>query len=109
LFENEIEKFLDQISLHDEVDLEQLFTTFSIQFKDSRDYFDEMYTVFANITHSYMNGNEQSQQIRETVNASENIALKFKIDKLITRYRSDKTYFYADVQALLSEMKSTER
>lgn len=109
LFENEIEKFLDQISLHDEVDLEQLFTTFSIQFKDSRDYFDEMYTVFANITHSYMNGNEQSEQIRETVNASENIALKFKIDKLITRYRSDKTYFYADIQTLLSEMKSTER
>jgi hypothetical protein len=100
---------LDQISLHDEVDMEQLFALFTIQFKDTKEYFDEMYTVFANITHSYLNGNELSAQTMESVNALENTVIKLRIDKLISRYKFEKSYFYADLQALLAEKNPTER
>jgi len=109
LDENEIDKFLEQISLSDEVDLEQLFATFSILFRDTKEYFDEMYTVFANITRSYLKNNDQDKQILETVNAYENTLLKLRIDKLISRYRYEKTYFYGDLHALLSEKSPTER
>jgi len=108
LSENEIEKFLDQVSLHDEVDLEQLLSLFNIQFKDTKEYFDESYTVFAYITRSYLNGNEQSKQVRETVNALENTLIKLRIDKLIARYKYEKSHFYIDLQSVLSEKNSIE-
>lgn len=109
LSENEIEKFLDQISLHDEVDSEQLLSLFSVQFKDTKEYFDEMYTVFAFITRSYLNGSEHSNQVYETINALENTLIKLRIDKLIARYKYEKSHFYIDLQSVLSEKNSVER
>ena len=109
LSENEVEKFLDQVSLQEEIDIEQFFGEFTIQFKDTKEYFDEMYTVFAHITRSYLNGNERSKQILTAINAPENASTKLRLDTLIARYKYEKSHFYADMQALLAEKDAVER
>lgn len=68
-----------------------------------------MYTIFAYTTRAYLKNNDQDKQVLETVNALENALLKLRIDKLISRYKYEKTYFYADLQTLLAEKNIVER
>lgn len=109
LSENEIEKFLDQISLRDEVDAEQLFGLFTVQFRDTKEYFDEMYTVFAHITRSYLKENERDEQTMEVINALENSIIKLRIDKLLTRYKFEKSHLYEDLKVVLQDKNPIER
>ncbi len=110
LDENKVERFLEQLFLAGNIDSDKLLWHFWINIEEMKSKFDDTYSIFSDITRSYLkNVSLRDKEIIEFINFEKNSLVKEELDSEIKKYFENKEDFYKCVVNILSEKNTVER